>query len=67
MTMQERAFQTVEELTSLVPPQIMLIVRPFLNQFQPSFEKMDEDEIIKVLDMIQTKIDYVRNGADNEN
>lgn len=67
MTMQERAFQTVEELTSLVPPQIMLIVRPFLNQFQPSFEKMDEDEIIKVLDMIQLKIDYVRNGADNEN
>ena len=67
MTMQERAFQTVEELTSLVPPQIMLIVRPFLNQFQPSFEKMDENEIINVLDMIQLKIDYVRNGADNEN
>ena len=67
MTIQERAFQTVEELTSLVPPQIMLIVRPFLNQFQLSFEKMDENEIINVLDMIQLKIDYVRNGADNEN
>ena len=63
MTIQQRAKKVMEEMTAELPTTpVTMMLNPFLSPFLQSVEDMEEEKILSIINMIDTKIQYVKNG-----
>ena len=58
----ERAVQTVESLIENLPMQYRLMCLPFLPQCRQLLTNIPDEELVKLLDAIRAKLDYIENG-----
>ena len=64
--MQERAREIITEMLDQIPPMIKMVINPFLMQYLPLFDEIEEDQISSFIKDIENKITYIKTGEIHE-
>lgn len=58
----ERMQEVIGDMMQMAPPMLRNLLPLFTTQFQAQFSNLEEEDLDKILDYFQTRLDYIRGG-----
>lgn len=58
----ERMQEVIGDMMQMAPPMLRNLLPLFTTQFQAQFSNLEEEDLDKILDYFQSRLDYIRGG-----
>lgn len=62
----ERMQEVIGDMMQMAPPMLRNLLPLFTTQFQAQFSNLEEEDLDKILDYFQSRLDYIRGGDEVE-
>ena len=62
----ERMQEVIGDMMQMAPPVLRNLLPIFTIQFQAQFSNLEEEDLDKILDYFQSRLDYIRGGDEVE-